>query len=453
MAMWLCTAPAAAQPDVGRMIRSLEDADYRTRRELEKQIIAAGMEAHDLLYEGSDASADQRAALRKRIRSARDNKALASGLVAHEWGAVTYVNGLDGATIGKLGDDYSHLPGFVETWSGAQTFGVQLMRKPVLYFYTRETRDVTVLLRCDEGMLTQWYPKATTYRPVKTVGHIPRMQDVKGGYVQWNDVRLLPDSDTGLAEVAADHPWWHTLREPKAATVQVNGQREKFLFYRGIGNVEQQVTVSRLGEDDRFRIANRGADVDHVFVIRVADGKASIQMFETLTRGEAREVDLSLGEDAGKVGEVVPGALAQWTERLEAKGLFPVEADGVSRIWKDEFFTKPGTRVVYTLRDVAVDGYIRMTVRPEPARTVRVMLVHVELVTDQARARIDGLITQLGDADFRQREAAERELMKLDRVAEVKLRAAMASTEDPEIAERCERILSRIEAMHGRPTE
>src|SRR5690348_1627877 len=109
-------------------------------------------------------------------------------VVAHEWGTFTTVAGEDGQAINwlPLGGP-SDLPCFVEHYKNVQykfignaeqegpidyntarsaLVGTVRMETPVIYFYSPEDATVSVSVRFPRGLMTEWYPKATTTQPL-----------------------------------------------------------------------------------------------------------------------------------------------------------------------------------------------------------------------------------------------------------------------------------------------
>src|SRR5947207_1836012 len=97
------------------------------------------------------------------------------GLVVHEWGTFTSVQGADGALMNWRPLQTAELPKFVYDWShpgynrspssamfvskgGMVT--LQRMETPVIYFYSDEEITANVSVKFPKGTITEWYPQA-----------------------------------------------------------------------------------------------------------------------------------------------------------------------------------------------------------------------------------------------------------------------------------------------------
>ncbi len=215
-------------------------------------------EWHDSLY-GHDHNQAIAAAVRKMLRAKRDAAALESGLVAHEWGSMQHHLGTSTSEFDVMGENQADLPPFVKVWSQQPRSGPQLIRKPILYFYTREPKKVSVTARFPEGLLTQWHPDVTTFAPQPTGRQLPGSDLPSNGTLSWQDVELNPDFAPSLfANVNQNHPWWHIARDTDATPLRVTKTRtgqayERFLFYRGAGTYKPMVVPKRDQEDDGFQ--------------------------------------------------------------------------------------------------------------------------------------------------------------------------------------------------------
>ena len=103
----------------------------------------------------------------------------ARGLVAHEWGTFTSVQGADGVLLDWRPLETSRLPKFVYNWqnpglnrrpAGIPGFGksvfltLQRMETPVIYFYSDRKQSVDVSVKFPQGLITEWYPQASVKR-------------------------------------------------------------------------------------------------------------------------------------------------------------------------------------------------------------------------------------------------------------------------------------------------
>ena len=411
---------------------------------------------HDELYSHEDPAVG--AALRQMLRAKRDAAALASGLVVHEWGSMQHHLGTTTSEFDPIGEDQSDLPKFVNVWADQPVIQPQVIRKPILYFYTQEQLKVNVTVRFPKGVLTQWYPDVSFYSPmrdgrVRPGGNQAQMQN---GTLAWHQLNLDPKTDTGkFANVDKDHPWWHTARDTDATPVHMPAQVgrggkvkeavERFLFYRGAGQYTPMVLPeqSEQGETFSVRVPFEQIDLRGVFLVRVNDSGATITHAPVLKGQSTLKLD---GPDQTQpVEAAATTAKVQLIDSLEAAGLFPKEAAGLVKIWGDDMFTTPGDRLLYIMPNNEVERLLPLDIQPAPSQTVRTLIGWVELSTPAAEKRVMNLVKLLGSEKWVERKEADEELRKLDHFAEAILRRAMNTTEDAETRLRIEQILLELE--------
>jgi|GEM_PF-1051015 len=407
---------------------------------------------HDELYSHKDAAVGEE--LRKMLRAKRDAAVLASGLVVHEWGSMQHHMGTTTSEFDMIGEDQSDLPSFVKVWADQPVLRPQVIRKPILYFYTQKPQKINVTVRFPEGLLTQWYPDVSFYSPMRDGRVRPEGQQQRNGALAWQQLELNPNTDTKkFANVDKNHPWWHIARDTDATPVRVIPQRgrqgreavERFLFYRGAGTYTPMVLPTQDKEKEALsvRVPFTQIDLRGVFLVRVNDSGA------TITHAPVLKADSTL-KLAGP-GDVLPvevaakTAKAQLIESLEAAGLFPKEAEGLVKIWGDDMFTKPGERMLYLMPDNEVERLLPLEIQPAPKQTVRTLIGWVELSTPDAEKRVKDLVDKLGSTEWPEREAAEKELRQLDHFAEAILRRSLTTTDDAEVKLRIEQILIALE--------
>src|SRR5687768_5290713 len=112
-------------------------------------------------------------------------------LVVHEWGTFTSVAAPDGtplmwAPLTGPGD----LPCFVIR-RGSSTLvksspALIRMETPVLYFYPDRAMTLSVTVDFPQGLITEWYPKASSVKPDTPTGY---MSD---GRIEWSKLELRP---------------------------------------------------------------------------------------------------------------------------------------------------------------------------------------------------------------------------------------------------------------------
>lgn len=451
IAMTVLLASSAAVTHAGQ--------DVEIPDELKQRVQTQGWSEqwHDELYSHEDEAVG--AALRHMLRAKRDTQALKSGLVVHEWGSMQHHVGTSTSEFDLIGEDQSDLPSFVKVWADQPVLGPQIIRKPILYFYTQQQRKVNVTVRFPEGVLTQWYPDVSFFAPQRDGrGRLGNNQapPPRNGLLAWQQIDLNPETDTSkFAQVDKNHPWWHIARDTDATPVRVvaqNGRRaatggvvERFLFYRGAGSYTPMVLPTRNepGVDLSVRVPFSQIDLRGVFLVRVNDSGATISHAPVL-RAEGT-MALAGPNEIKPIDIAAKLAKAQLIESLEAAGLFPKEAAGLVEIWGDDMFTTPGERLLYLMPSNEVERVLPLDIQPAPSQTVRTLIAWVELSTPEAEKRVKDLIDKLGSNDAKERDAADAELRRLDRFAEAILQRVVKTTADPIVKQRIEQILTALE--------
>src|SRR5207237_2291675 len=130
---------------------------------------------------------------------------------------------------------------------------ISKLETPVIYFYPggpEAAGYANVRVDFPEGIVTQWFPQASLSSPRLLQGDA--QPPLRGGYMTW-DVQLSPEQSSlpSNAVTAAALPRaapaysWNFTRQTHSAYVTVNSwdwatskqvnEREKFIFYRGLG--------------------------------------------------------------------------------------------------------------------------------------------------------------------------------------------------------------------------
>src|SRR5437762_8836130 len=165
----------------------------------------------------------------------------------HEWGTFTSVAGENGTAITwqPFGGP-TDLPCFVDRIRSVKgaLVGTVRMETPVLYFYASRDAIANVKVRFPKGVITEWYPRAVTSASNNTI--------------DWREVRVSPASAPDFP-VEAGRSHYYAARETDAAPLEVGSQKEKFLFYRGVGTFSLPVSV-KITDDRKILVKNLGSD-------------------------------------------------------------------------------------------------------------------------------------------------------------------------------------------------
>jgi len=398
-----------------------------------------------------------------------------AGYVAHEWGTFTSVQGGDGELLEWRPLESSHLPGFVYDWqhpgldrigAAGLLFGkagmvtLQRMETPVIYFYADRKQKVDVSVRFPKGRITEWYPQAACIGPSlrKPSPVLAKMDTLanklgagpgfsfaswlntgatKDSGARWSHVEILPaTAGKGAAlllplDRSGSH--YFTARQTDANCLQVESfcttnsapEREKFIFYRGVGNFATPLRVKVVG-DGAVTLENTGGEpLEHLFVLSVASQKGQMVYVRGLCPGGRFAVRLGSMTNAPSLAEISARLEKQMAESLVKEGLYVREAEAMVKTWKDSWFEQDGLRVLYVLPRRWTDQTLPLAMAPLPRELARVMVGRAEVLPPSLEHRLTEEVRRTMGGDALARGQLVADLRKLGRFADPALRLAL----------------------------
>jgi hypothetical protein len=336
-----------------------------------------------------------------------------SKVVAHEWGTFTTVAGEDGQAINwlPLGGPVD-LPCFVEHFNNRRDVkilgnlivpaeqegpidyqtarsalvGTVRMETPVVYFYSPADTTVRVSVRFPRGLMTEWYPTAKVTQPQVMPSVLDNPNVV--GAIEWPAVRITPGGAGSFPRGAGDSHYY-AARETDAAPVVVNGQQEKFLFYRGVASFPS-VLKAVLTSDGGVRVTNTGRHpIPAVILFENRGGTLSYRMGGAL----ATSATLARPTTASSFAEL----RADLITMLVGTGLYRKEAEAMVETWRDSWFEE-GMRVFYLVPPATVDEILPLTISPPPSATARAFVGRMEILTPDSLVRVQTALATGNDA-------------------------------------------------------
>jgi len=352
------------------------------------------------------------------------------GLVVHEWGTFTSLQGGDGKLLAWKPLVTSSLPGFVYDWNkpGFNRFSTamfvnkgevvswQRMETPVVYFYSDRALTADLSVEFPEGRITEWYPQARRVGPSfvppskelqildsfvhrcgvsSSFSFVPLLEEkpVTNSVISWPDIhvlspeessreaRLLPLDEAGAHYFAARQTDANLLQLDSSSPAEASTQLEKFLFYRGIGNFTTPLLVQMKSENE-ITVANSGVDpLAHLFLLDVRDNSGAFIALSSLAPGEKKTIPRPSARQFVAQAVLTERLAREMSRALVQEGLYPREADAMVNTWKDSWFAEDGVRVLYTLPRAWTDQTLPMNLKPTPRELVRVMLGRAEVLT------------------------------------------------------------------------
>lgn len=297
-------------------------------------------------------------------------------LVVHEWGTFTSVANERGEPVewAPLSGP-ADLPCFVERRPYATELSPKLMpglvrmETPVLYFYPQHPMTLSIHVDFPHGWITEWYPRATDVEPQKN--NVPPGVGYRDGMIRWDSVEASPGENPALP-LSEGPSHYYAARNTDAAALLSGDQRERFLFYRGIGSFQQPVRP-KFTQDGKLEIANAAAEaIPLMMVFENREGRVGYRIRQSV-KGTITVEPPSLG---ARLDELK----ADLADRLIEAGLYPKEAAAMIETWKDSWFEE-GTRVIFVYPRSVVDTVLPLRVTPAPTTVARTFVGRVEVLS------------------------------------------------------------------------
>lgn len=380
-------------------------------------------------------------------------ESVADRLVIHEWGTFTCLEDEKGRAIPGVNTDDEPVPEFVHRISDLIAKPTELapvyykgvpcshrqvrmrLETPVVYFYpprgVEQPLHASVQVGFRGGWLTEYFPHATVSAPGLKEGRFrySGLNSRTQGTLDWHDLTI--GGDFQLPQT--DAPVWLAPRQVRSAKIKApGGEAEKYLFYRGVGNLPAPLSVARTKENDAL-VIRENLDTDlqlhspilvrAMWLVHVRDGSdvafrslgsakltgeigreikrtpvAFGSQGESQTLGSSPSAPLSEGEarkenlldDYSKPNLAVLRAAMR--KELIADGLYDDEAEAMLKTWDLAYFKSPGLRLFYFLPQSWTDAVLplRCSLLADVSRT---MVGRIELVTPRQRELLQHIST------------------------------------------------------------
>jgi hypothetical protein len=306
-------------------------------------------------------------------------------VIVHEWGTFTSIADEQGQPLEWLPLGRSDLPCFVERFKfrpKETVWGTVRMETPVLYFYAPQQTTVRASVRFRNGLITEWFPRAAV--TPKALGTSGIEAAGFASTVTWPEVTIMPGAEeTYPTETQPNH--YYAARQTDAAPIQSSSQREKFLFYRGVGKFPIPLSATETS-DGRIAVKASGTDaVAAIVAFENRDGKIGYDVRHSVLGGETLLQPRLSGSVEALAGELV--------QALTAEGLFEREARAMVETWRDTWF-EHGSRVFYIVPERTVDAVLPLDITPKPSAVKRVFVGRLELITRATREEVSSALTR-----------------------------------------------------------
>jgi hypothetical protein len=320
------------------------------------------------------------------VTAATTNRLAEPGLTVHEWGTFTSVAAANGTaaewnTLGCKDD----LPSFVNDF-GYRNFkfrisGTVRMETPVLYFYSPNEISARVKVSFPNGVLTESYPKAdhqvsanNRTLPANLNGINTSLRNQTGS-LEWKSITVSP-TDPANFPIENNPSRYYAARATDSTPLQVGGQHEKFLFYRGVASIPVPLAAT-IADNGQITITNQGTDpVPSVILFENRGGSiayrnaGALAATQTLERPTLNATNQQLKTDLEAA--------------LISSGLYPKEAAAMIDTWHDSWFEE-GSRLIYILPESAVNAMLPLEIDPAPTHIKRLFVGRIELITPETK--------------------------------------------------------------------
>lgn len=377
----------------------------------------------------------------------------AEPLVIHEWGTFTSLQDEQGRTIGGLNVDEEFLPPFVHNldpvrigylsevpatrifkgMSACNPTVTMRLETPVVYVHLppgQESATFDLSATFHGGFLSQFYPMAepsVDRRPLRwqdvtttcqvdgkeTSSTERQLQVLAPGengattWQRWQAPVLTPATTSTLtwrrirvgdttAGPETDSPIWLAPRQVDAANLTVGHEQERYLFYRGLANLDAPLVAKRSADGRSLRVTPRGGALDPSTVPRLwladlrGDGTAAFCTVAAAIR-HPQSTDEPAFSDipaAFTPDDYSSARLATLRQELQAAlvadGLFADEALALLNTWEASYFKAPGQRLFFLVPRAWTDRVLPLTTSI-PAVISRSMVGRIEVVSPTQR--------------------------------------------------------------------
>ena len=337
-------------------------------------------------------------------------------LVVHEWGTFTSLQNEDGQSLPGINIDDEPVPKFVHNLNphvladsyslrhvqmkGApqrHPYVTMRLETPIIYFYPPKgadkplTIDVDVAMR--GGWLTEFYPKAKADAPGLKSGNFEfgKITPATLGTLSWRNLQI---GGEGRGPETDEHVWTAPRQVDAANVTNSEGESERYLFYRGVANLDAPLRLSQISSSQSYAIrGNFGAvlspsetvDIGPLWLVDIRhDGGCAFRQIERITAGADEDAVLGHVPSGFRDEEYSSENLADLKRTmhsaLTADGLYGDEATGLLSTWQRAYFKSPGLRLFFLVPRAWTDHYLPLSLSKK-ADVVRTMVARVELIS------------------------------------------------------------------------
>ena len=345
----------------------------------------------------------------------------AQDFVAHEWGTFTTLQTSNGQMLEGLQTDEETLPQFVYALANIDNTGFEStcylvhrlfghkverhnydmssmsckgfkgvsgfndvtvkMETPVIYFYSPEEKEVNVKVNFPNGTISEWYPERTDGEPL--IDNSTIMIDLAKpteGFIEWDATVLAPDNQPAYTNAEEQETeQWIRPRATAANLLQAsNGEIEKFLFYRGIANLDMPLRVEFNYKEELLLTNNYEEDIAYALVYDKKEGLPANVWWSGAIPANCHKLipqpDIQITE------QELENYMQQFEDKLVEAGLYQDEAKSMLATWQESYFEHPGLKVFWVLPRSLTDAILPIDITPVPDKMERVLVGRSEIL-------------------------------------------------------------------------
>jgi hypothetical protein len=330
-----------------------------------------------------------------------------TGMIVHEWGTFSSFSGSNGALL-SFHPDNTDLPKFVhrgKIYTKDDFSGTVSLETPVVYFYSDKPITATVRAEFPSGVFTEWFPQAERSNSLNAI--------------TWPEVNVCPGEPVRLPGTPNENHYY-AARETDATPIEVTAnkegtqlERERFLFYRGVGvTLKTPLKITAQGNGSFSVQSTQGDSIPFALLLEVKAGAIRFGQLPPLAGSGSATV--SLPAERSNADTV----RSKLIDMLTKVGLFEKEAKAMVKTWEKAWLGDDGTRVLYILPAAWTDRALPLRITPKPDALVRVMVGRHDVLTPEREHEIDSVVQQLKNLPESERtKATSAALSKLGRFA------------------------------------
>ncbi len=326
-------------------------------------------------------------------------------LVVHEWGTFTSLQDERGRTIGGINTDDEPVPKFVHSISSGLLLSpseidpaqfkaapsclrnvTMRLETPVLYFHSDKDfhGKVDVKVEFKGGWLSQFYPDAIAVAPGLKDPDGTRLKPDTLGSLFWKDLEI---NAAGKVPETNAHVWLAPRKVDALPVKTEKGECEQYIFYRGIGNIDAPLRVSR--NDNSLRIdatvGQKPINISRLWYVDIrANGTAAYRTIEAAKSAKVAETPAAFAE-TDYSAKTVAVLRDEMRGALKDAGLFADEAEALLNTWELSYFKSFGARMFFLVPTEWTETYLPLSISGHSCETTRVMVGRIEIVSPQQR--------------------------------------------------------------------